>query len=350
MEEPRYKSPNPDEIIDRQFIIKDSKDNIVFNDDNEVLIGGVVDKHSIVKQNLGKIAYGAELSAGVEQLLHPDIGAAVEHTGKFWRNPYYRVAVSMDPIMDVVYADEPRVAGNYVRRLHEGIYGTDPSGRKFNALSPDAFYWAHETFRSGVEKTAEYYSKDRFTVADRERLQYESNTWFSYYGMPMGSNPADYQANKKYRQDMIDNVLEINPSAERAIDSALNRNLPRPELIPRRAWWLAKTALMPVTELVSLVTIGELDPAIREKFGIPFSKSEQRNLDDIRFLTRQLVDTLPDSLRYSQLAYDSLHKENNGKYDRKTDHIVHKSMRIGSSVMNRSVLPVTKYIHKRIFS
>jgi len=33
---------------------------------------------------------------------------------------------------------------------------------------------------------------------------------------------------------------------------------------------------VPMTEMVSLVTIGEMDPAIREKFGIPFSADEQR--------------------------------------------------------------------------
>lgn len=345
---PRYQSPTAAEIIDRQFIIKDSRGNPVFNQDDQVLIGGLVDKDSIVKQNLGKLAYGAELSAGIEQLLHPDIGAAVEHTGKFWRNPYHRVAISMDPIMAVVYADEPRQAGSYVRRLHEGIHGTDPNGRKFNALSPEAFYWAHETFRSGVEKTAQHYSRGGLTVADKERLQLESNTWYSYYGMPMAQAPADYQANQTYRQTMIEEVLTLNPSAERAIDLVLNRRPPRPELIPRRAWWLAKTALMPATELVSLVTLGELDPAIRQRFGIPFSRAEQRALEDIRYLTRELVDSLPDSMRYSYLAYNSLHKDNNHRYESKTDFLVHKSMRLGSAVIGRTLLPAAKRIQKHI--
>jgi uncharacterized protein (DUF2236 family) len=341
MSRPSYKEPTPHEIIDRQFLITDQYDKSVVNDAGETLVGALLDNNSITKRNLGKITYGAEFGAGVEQLLHPQIGAAVEHTGKFWRNPYKRVAVSMDPIMAVMYAQDPRVAGNYVRMLHQGISGTDHVGRKFNALDKDAFFWAHETFRSGVEKTADHYSQHPLTDEDKEQLQLESTTWYSYYGMPMGMVPADYAANLAYRKHMIDNVLELNPSAERAIDMALDRNPPRPEGVPERVWSLAKVALSPVTEVVSLVTIGEIDPAIRDKFGIPFSRDDRKRLDEIHVIAKAFVDPLPDPLRYSPMAYDALLRER-GEHKNLTDRMIHKGLSLGTVAAKRTVIPIFK--------
>ncbi len=346
MRGPRYKTPSEHDIAERQFIITDARGEAVYNDDGEILIGAVLDHQSIVKQQLGKLAYGAELGAGIEQLLHPEIGAAVEHTGAFWRNPYRRVAVSMDPIMAVVYADNPPKAGEYVRRLHEGIHGTDASGQKFNALSPEAFYWAHETFRSGVEKTARYYSKSAFTPADQEQLQLESATWYSYYGMPMGQTPADVAANQRYRQHIINDVLTMNPSAERAINLALYRQPPRPEAVPRQAWWLAKAALLPVTELVSAVTLGEIDPQIRQRFGIPFSDKEQRTLQDIRMLAQATLDSLPHPLRYAPIAYQSLRREESAESPCLRDELLYQGIRLGSAAMQRTVRPALQSIYR----
>ena len=33
-----------------------------------------------------------------------------------------------------------------VREYHIGIKGVDDQGRRYSALNPDVFYWAHATF------------------------------------------------------------------------------------------------------------------------------------------------------------------------------------------------------------
>lgn len=342
MNRPRYKAPSFEDIENGQFLIKDQWDNVVVNDEGQELIGAVLDNDSIVKKNFGKVAYGAELAAGVEQLLHPDIGAAVEFTGKFWRNPYRRVAISMNPIMAVVYADDPYAAGVYVRNLHRGVNGTDTNGRKINALDEDAFYWAHVTFQSGVEKTADHYSRRSFTEEDQERLQLESNTWYSYYSMPMHMVPADRAAYMRARDEFISNRLEMNPSAERAIDLALGRNPPRPDNVSKALWRAAKVAIAPVTEIVSLVTIGEIDPKIRDKFGIPFSTDDQRRLDEVRGIVKAFVDPLPDPVRYSPMAYDSLLRGRSGEHKNKQDALLHRGMSLGSHAAKATVIPLYK--------
>lgn len=322
MSRPEYETLASDNDSSREFLIVDRYGRPVMNDDGVELIGAPLDSHSITKRELGDLRYGMQISIGLEQLLHPEIGAAVEHTGKFWSNPYSRVAVSMDPIMAVVYAKDPRAAGNHVRNLHKGIHGLDHQGHKFNALSPDAFYWAHNTFHRGVQNGAEKYTVRSLNDADREQLQLESTTWYSYYGMPMNMVPADYAANVAYRRHMVDNVLQMNPSAERAISMALDRQPPRPESLPRAVWFLAKTAIMPVTEVMSLLSIGELPADIRRKFNIPFSHSEQKQLDALRDATKVFWSALPDAVRYYPSAYEDARRERNGRHKTHIDHMI----------------------------
>jgi uncharacterized protein (DUF2236 family) len=342
MSRPRYKQPSGEDIVDRQFFIKNQHDEVVVNDDGQELIGALVDDRSITKRNLGKIMYGAQLGIGIEQLLHPEVGTTVEHTGKFWGNPYKRVAVSVDPIMAVVYAEDPRAAGEYVQRLHQGVNGTDKNGQKFNALNPDTFYWTHETFRIGDERAAEHYSLEPFTDEDRAMQHLESNTWYSYYGMPMNMVPADYAANLSYRKHMIDDVLEMNPSAERAIDASLNHNPPRPEGVPKAVWTLAKIALVPVSEVVGLVTIGEMDPAIRKKFGIPFGRDDQKHLDELRTIAKAFIDPLPDPIRYTPMAYESLRRDRGGEHKSVPDAVIHRGLSLGSRAAMATLSRVKK--------
>lgn len=346
MVRPRY---NQSHIAERQHVFRDVHGRVQQNDQGEAIIGAPVDGDSIVKRHFGNIAYGTQIAIGIEQLLHPQIGAAVEYTQKFWNNPYNRVAVSMDPIMAVVYADDPYVAGDRVRQFHEQINGRDHKGRRFNALDPTAFYWAHETFRRGVQNLAEHYSQETFADEQRRQLQHESATWFSYYGMPMNMVPASYEANVEYRRSVVENVLEMNPSAERAIDLAVNRQPPRPESVPKAVWPLAKLALIPVTEAMSLITIGELPEEIRHKFGIPFSKDDQKHLDDIRNVIKTFEAPIPDPLQYATV-YDAIRRDRGGHDETLIDAITYSGLTIGKEVARRTVIPLLRNAQQSVNS
>lgn len=342
MPKPRYEV-RPEDTYGREFFFRQTSDGqLVTNDQGELIIGSPLDHESIVKRKFGKMAYGTQISIGLEQLLHPQIGAAVEHTGKFWSNPYNRVAISMDPIMAVVYADNPYVAGSYVQHLHQGISGKDHNGKKFNALNPDAFYWAHKTFERGVENYAEHYSPELFTDADREQLQHESATWYSYYGMPMNQVTTDYASHLAYREHMVNDVLEMNPSAERAIDMALSHNPPRPENVPRVMWSLAKVAMMPVTEIMSTLAIGELPQDIRDKFGIPFSKDDQKLLNNIRTVVKAFEDPLPAPLQYLTV-YDAVRRDRGGEHGSIVDHMAHTGISLGSTAVATTIQRVRNF-------
>ena len=324
MARPDYEVLTGHDSSERQFLITDRYGRPVVNDDGEEILGAPVDGESITMRELGKMWYGVNLGIGVMQLMHPEIGAAVDHTGKFWKNPYSRVAVSLDPIMNVVYADDPRAAGARVRDMHKRIAGVDAKGRHFNALSPDAFYYAHHTFDYGTVNSATHYNRQPLTDEDREQMHLESNTWYSYYSMPMNMVPADYGAKLAYRQKMIDEVLEMTPAAERALNLALDRKPPRPENVPKAAWMLAKVALVPVTEIMTTLTVGEMPAEIRQKFDIPFTKEQEMLRDTIRATVRTFDGAVPDPLKYLTV-YNSLQRERGGKHKNWRDGLIHKA-------------------------
>src|SRR5579863_1000796 len=84
-------------------------------------------------------------SIGLLQLMHPAIGAGVLEHSDFFRDPAGRIERSLPLILGVVY-DPPGVpTGATVRGFHRPIKGVDADGRRYHALDPATFWWAHAT-------------------------------------------------------------------------------------------------------------------------------------------------------------------------------------------------------------
>lgn len=84
---------------------------------------------------------------GAIQNMYPELGAGVEEHSIPLREPLQRVARSVYPIMGVVY-DGGRASqtGEQIKQFHHTIKGVVTSGRRYHALNPETFYWAHATF------------------------------------------------------------------------------------------------------------------------------------------------------------------------------------------------------------
>ena len=94
--------------------------------------------------------------AGSMQNMHPQLGAAVEDHSTFFRERWPRLLRSLYPIGGVVFdGDRAPTTGAEVRDYHVDIKGTDDLGRRYHALNPDVFYWAHSTFFVGTLHVAE---------------------------------------------------------------------------------------------------------------------------------------------------------------------------------------------------
>ena len=115
---------------------------------------------------------------GAIQNMYPELGAGVEEHSILLREPLQRVARSVYPIMGVVY-DGGRAAqtGEQIKQYHHTIKGVDSTGRRYHALNPETFYWAHATFFMLVIKVAEYFCGG-LTEAEKRQLFDEHVQWY----------------------------------------------------------------------------------------------------------------------------------------------------------------------------
>ena len=241
---------------------------------------------------------------GILQLLHPAIGAGVSQHSDFFRDPFDRIFRSLPRILGVVYDPWAEATGHKVRDFHRDIKGVDDGGRRYHALDPDTYWWAHATFQFMAEQVADRYDTHRLTVVERERLYREGVEWYRRYGVSMRPVPPDRAAFQQAWDHHCADVLEMNPAARWTLDQLLG---PRPPKLGRAVDWarplLRVGFVRRITlEPVRISTIGGLPPVVRERFGIPWSRRDQMELDALELAVRQAWRFVPFPLRWHPRA------------------------------------------------
>ena len=239
------------------------------------------------------------LSAGLLQLLHPAIGAGVAQHSNFFEDPWDRIIRSIPQIMGVIYDPDPEAVGRRVRDYHRTIKGVDYRGRPYRALAPGTYWWAHATFQYAVELVADRFDAHRLDRAEREELYLDGVEWYRRYGVSMKRVPADRSAFGEEWDRHLEEVLELNPAAERAIDMALHERTMAIGFLP--AWTRLLQPLL-VAPVLRLTAIGGLPPTVRRRFSIPWRPDEEIEYRLLQLGVREMWRNLPASLRYGPAA------------------------------------------------
>ncbi len=210
--------------------------------------------------------------AGSMQNMHPQLGAAVKDHSIFFTERIPRLFRSLYPIGGVVFdGDRAPQTGAEVRDYHIPIKGVDEQGRRYSALNPDVFYWAHATFFMGTMLTAEHFGAG-LTEAQKRQLFDEHITWYRMYGMSMRPVPETWEDFQVYWDHMCREVLEDTWAARQVLDLS---TMPKPlngQWIPDIAW----SALMSVVGPVAVwVTVGLYDEPVRELMGYSWSDRDE---------------------------------------------------------------------------
>ena len=207
---------------------------------------------------------------GAIQNMYPELGAGVEDHSILLREPLQRVARSVYPIMGVVYdGDRAADTGAQIRGYHETIKGVDHDGRRYHALNPETFYWAHATFFMLIIKTAEYFCGG-LTEAEKRQLFDEHVQWYQMYGMSMRPVPETWEDFQTDWEHKCSEELEIN----RATLDIFTIRIPKPwfVLMPTPVWdqmfkpWLAGQRW---------VAAGVFDPTVRERAGMRWTPGDE---------------------------------------------------------------------------
>ncbi len=239
------------------------------------------------------------LSSGLLQLLHPAIGAGVAEHSDFFNDPWDRILRSVPQIMGVIYDPEPEAVGRRVRDYHRTIKGVDERGRRYSALAPVTFWFAHATFQYAVEQVADRFDAHRLEPAEREELYLDGVEWYRRYGVSMRPVPPDRGAFELEWDRHLEDVLELNRAASRAMDMALHNGARDLKFLPG---WTRMLQPLVITPVLRLSAIGGLPPAVRRRFGIPWRTDEELQYRMLQLAVREMWRNLPAALRYGPTA------------------------------------------------
>jgi uncharacterized protein (DUF2236 family) len=210
--------------------------------------------------------------AGSMQNMHPQLGAGVEDHSIFFLERIPRLMRSIYPIGGVVFdGDRAPKTGAEVRDYHVGIKGVDKQGRRYSALNPDVFYWAHATFFKSTLLAAEKFGGG-ITEADKRQLFDEHVTWYRMYGMSMRPVPNSWEEFEAYWDHMCSNVLEKNWAATTVMDLSTMPKHPSLQWIPSPLWRLN---LKVMQTFLTFMTVALYDQSVRDLMGYTWTPRQQ---------------------------------------------------------------------------
>ena len=229
---------------------------------------------------------------GAIQNMYPHLGAAVEDHSILLREPLQRVARSVYPIMGVVYdGDRAAQTGAQIKGYHATIKGVDADGRRYHALDPETFYWAHATFFMLIIKTAEYFCGG-LTEAEKRQLFDEHVQWYRMYGMSMRPVPGSWDEFCEYWDRTCREDLEVT----RATRDIFSIRIPKPRfvLMPTPLW---DQLFKPMVGAQRWVAAGLFDPAVREKAGMRWTPGDEVLLRLFGKMVELAFVAVPDEIR-----------------------------------------------------
>lgn len=241
----------------------------------------------------------ASTTSGLEQVMYPPIGAAVELQSNFLEDPWDRILRSLPRIIGSVCSPRREEIARKVRNYHIHIKGEDGQGRPYDALADDTFSYPHFTFVDALVRQNQEYMKDEPAKPSAEEIYGQTVTWYRGYGLPMAPIPPDYASFRKKFEGIRDNESEMTKAAAHVIDLTANRNVPRMPFISPAQWRLVGK---PISEVLRLAAFGGMTEDFRRRHNIPFSEADQSKLNVVQAVIRNTAGHLPARFRLNPEA------------------------------------------------
>jgi uncharacterized protein (DUF2236 family) len=238
------------------------------------------------------------VKAGLLQLMHPGLGAGVEHHSDFFDEPWERVLRSVPEIQGVTF-DHPDGAATArrIRDYHTHIKGTDGQGRRYHALDPETYFWAHATIWDALYRMIDLFDHP-MTDEEKERLYQEGRGAYRAYGVSDRLVPPDFPSFQVWFDTMCRERLELTPAARGLIRFAKEP----PATFPLVPAYLYRLARKPTAKPLWWHSVGTLPPAVREMIGETWTDRDERRHRALRTAIRRTWPLLPARLRYTARA------------------------------------------------
>lgn len=207
----------------------------------------------------------------VMEVAHAKVGAGVQHHSLFRDQPYRRFLSTMDVALRLVWGGDQvgRRAAQQVYRFHDHVNGelpepnaAWPQGDHYTAHDASLLLWVWATLVDTTECAFERWVRP---LGPEERNGYyrDMTSFATFFGIPASMVPADRDAFGDYYESVIDGD-ELTPTPTSA---AMIR-----DVLWYRHWNVPAAAVRPLRVL----SIGTLDPRIRDRFDLQLSAEDDR--------------------------------------------------------------------------
>ena len=214
------------------------------------------------------------------QLAHPKVAAGVDEHSDFRIDPIRRLRRTVRLTMAIVFGtrEDALAAAKTVNHAHARVRGDG-----YRALDPDLLLWVHSTLVDSALVTYETFVKP-LSPAEKDDFYDESKIFGELLGLPRDATPRTYDDLVLYMSRLIrDGVVRVE---DRARDLAPLVLRPRLRLLPG-------VAMIPF----EAVTAGLLPEALREQYGLPWGRRQQRLWRLAKASVPRLVGMTPPILR-----------------------------------------------------
>jgi uncharacterized protein (DUF2236 family) len=227
------------------------------------------------------------------QVAHPVVGAGVNDYSDFERRPWNRLIRTIDYVTVLVYGGADAVAmGRRLRNLHKGFKGVREDGERYYALEPEAYAWVHATLlETYIAGHAQFGQPMRPDQVDRFYREYKGLG--RLIGVRQKDLPNTYADFRRYFDRVCAEELVRTVSVDRVIN-ATQGDVPPPFPLPKPVW---RAARVPARKALYIGGVGMLTPQLRDRFGLDWTRRDERQFQLLGRTNRSLTPVLPKQLR-----------------------------------------------------
>ena len=229
------------------------------------------------------------------QVAHPTVGAGVAEHSNFRQDPWGRLFRTLDYTTIMVYGDHELAAetGRRVRNMHKHIKGELPGGGRYYALEPQAYAWVHATLADAIITGHQHFGL-RLNRGQIETFWAEWRQLGRLVGVRESELPESWAAFRGYFDCVVDEELEDNETVHEVVESLGAPAAPPLPLLGGRVWRVAR---LPAARIGRLATIGMLPPRLRDRLGLPWTRSQDLQLRALAGASRRARPLMPETAR-----------------------------------------------------
>ena len=229
------------------------------------------------------------------QVAHPTVGAGVSEHSDFRADPWGRLLRTLDYTYSMTYggAELAGETGRRIREMHKQIKGVRGDGVRYHALEPEAYAWVHATLAHSIVRGHQLLGRP-MSEARIECFYEEWRRGGRLIGLRERDLPEGWPDFCSYFERMASERLERTQAVGEVLETLEKPARPPLGSLPRSAWLLAR---IPAAHQIGLITAGLLDPALRERLGVPWGRAREHELRLLAAVSRAATPVLPRTLR-----------------------------------------------------